>query len=345
MGAATTTIPLPALAAWIEDRLILVPPPLPTEAESAPPLIMYPAEWIGQLPYESNTIRIGDFVVRDVHGYNPASIYVRRVSGKVDGMSVGEIIISVVGDASAQEELDAQNEEANRHPLGPKEYWRGQMVGKYTYGADGHVMTDEEFEAEWSESGEGQTLPGTEQTLKEIAAHESGPVAYATAWLDVVLADGNFELSWPLLDQNLRLAWVQGWIYENRNEAQIAEYDRDELAGALSGRGCLGHPLWQIFASAQLGLVQTIFSDWDPSRSGFLSRPRPVGTDYEVVLLAQGEQWRLINVEQPMEVLPFLMHFVHGEGWRVARIGADTPPVPGWPPAFPPNQHLRPVNE
>ena len=34
---------------------------------------------------------------------------------------------------------------------GPKEYWRGRMVGKYTYGSDGHQMTDEDFEADWPE--------------------------------------------------------------------------------------------------------------------------------------------------------------------------------------------------
>jgi len=25
------------------------------------------------------------------------------------------------------------------------------MVGKYTYGADGHLMTNEDFEADWAE--------------------------------------------------------------------------------------------------------------------------------------------------------------------------------------------------
>jgi hypothetical protein len=47
--------------------------------------------------------------------------------------------------------LDAKNEEAERYPLGPKEYWRGEMVGKYRYGSDSHVMTNEEFEADWEE--------------------------------------------------------------------------------------------------------------------------------------------------------------------------------------------------
>ncbi|MEO6503327.1 MAG: hypothetical protein ABIQ09_15640 [Jatrophihabitantaceae bacterium] len=74
------------------------------------------------------------------------------MSGKSAGISVGEIIISVVGNGYAQEELDAENEEADRYPLGVKEFWRARMVGKYSYGPDGHLMTDDEFEADWAES-------------------------------------------------------------------------------------------------------------------------------------------------------------------------------------------------
>lgn len=39
--------------------------------------------------------------------------------------------------------------EAERYVLSPKEYWRSAMVGKYTYGADQHLMTDQEFEEDW----------------------------------------------------------------------------------------------------------------------------------------------------------------------------------------------------
>ena len=85
--------------------------------------------------------------IHDVHGYNPAGVYVRRISGKTESISVAEIIISAVGDGYAQEELDAENAEAERYPLGVKEFWRSRLVGKATYGKDGHPMTDEEFES------------------------------------------------------------------------------------------------------------------------------------------------------------------------------------------------------
>lgn len=151
-AVATRAIPLAALSAWVEDRLEPVPPPPPEILADRPSLVVYPAEYIGDLAYTDNAVELGDLIIRDVHGYNPAGVYVRRISGKTDGISVAEIIISVVGDGYAQEELDAENAEAEKYPLGPKEFWRSRLVGKATYGPDGHPMTNQEFEADWAES-------------------------------------------------------------------------------------------------------------------------------------------------------------------------------------------------
>lgn len=155
-AAAAGVLPFGALTAWVDHRLVFPAAPPEAGVEPAPAarnaaLVSYAAEFIGHLPYENNTIRVGEHLVHEIHGYNPAAVYVRRLSGKTEGLSISEIIISVVGDGYAQEELDAENAEAARYPLGPKEYWRGRMVGKYTYGADGHLMTDEDFEADWAE--------------------------------------------------------------------------------------------------------------------------------------------------------------------------------------------------
>lgn len=75
----------------------------------------------------------------------PVCVYVRRSS---KDLSIFEVALAR-HDGLAQEELDRQNEEAEHHPLGPKAYWRAEMVGKHTI--DGHPMTDAEFEAEWEE--------------------------------------------------------------------------------------------------------------------------------------------------------------------------------------------------
>ena len=148
--AAADSIPLAALTAWVHHRLVYVrPSPIQIPPGTA---VVYGAEYIGELGYLNNTIRVGDLVIHDVHGYNPAAVYVRRISGKIAGISVAEIIISAVGDGYAQEELDAENAEAARYPLGPKEYWRAEMVVKYRYGTDQHLLTDAEFEADWEEN-------------------------------------------------------------------------------------------------------------------------------------------------------------------------------------------------
>lgn len=151
-AAAAGVLPLAALAAWVDDRLVDVEQPMPSEAAGRPSLLMYPAEYVGLLSYEDHTVVVGDLVIHDVHGYNPAGVYIRRISGKTEGISVAEIIISAVGDSYAQEELDAENAEARRYPLGAKEFWRARLVGKAAYGLDDHPMTDEEFESDWQES-------------------------------------------------------------------------------------------------------------------------------------------------------------------------------------------------
>ena len=119
-----------------------------------------PAEWVGKAAHDANgilTIGTGDKVVK-LHlnkGSKPGwwndncvDVYVRRMS---TDLSICEILIAQ-HDGYAQEELDQENEEAERYPLGPKEYWRAKMVGKYTYGLDNHLMTNEEFEQDWDES-------------------------------------------------------------------------------------------------------------------------------------------------------------------------------------------------
>jgi hypothetical protein len=73
------------------------------------------------------------------------SVYVRRFA---DDLSVAEIHMAQHS-GLFDEELAYQGEQAENYPLGPKEYWRSEMVGKYTYGSDNHFMTNEEFEEDW----------------------------------------------------------------------------------------------------------------------------------------------------------------------------------------------------
>lgn len=126
------------------------------------------AEYVGEARHgEGGILRIGEpspdgtGVVEiplscnglDPRGYccwwntHTVSVYVRRDS---NDLSVIEIHMAR-HDGLAQEELDRKNAEAERYPLGPKEYWRAETVGKDRCGPDNHFMTDEEFEREWEE--------------------------------------------------------------------------------------------------------------------------------------------------------------------------------------------------
>lgn len=109
------------------------------------PTYILPAEHFGTAYGKDGQLNIGGLAVpyRDT----AVDVYIRRSS---KDLSVVEIHIAR-HDGLAQEELDRQNEEAEHHPLGAKEYWRSEMVGKYTYGPDSHPMTNEEFEADWND--------------------------------------------------------------------------------------------------------------------------------------------------------------------------------------------------
>ena len=103
-----------------------------------------PAEHMGQAQVIDGFIDVGGVKVPWVCR---ADVYVRRRS---TDLRVEEILLAQ-HDGLAQEELDQENEEAERYPLGPKEYWRSKMVGKYLVSVDGGLMTDADFEAEWEE--------------------------------------------------------------------------------------------------------------------------------------------------------------------------------------------------
>ncbi len=102
------------------------------------------AEWVGIAEVVDGILDVGGI---KIDYPNRADVYVRRSS---KDLSIMEIHIAR-HDGLAVEWLEHQNEEAEHDPQGPKEYWRREMVGKYTYGPDEHLMTDEEFEATWTD--------------------------------------------------------------------------------------------------------------------------------------------------------------------------------------------------
>ncbi|MFG1660686.1 hypothetical protein ACGFIY_29530 [Micromonospora chersina] len=185
-------------------------------------------------------------------------------------------------------------------------------------------------------------VPGVDQTHAELEAHEKGPAGYGMVWVECVLT-GDLLSAWALLDDPFRLALAQQWIHANREDADVARFDRDDLAHDLSSPQCVQHPLWPRVHDAVLAELRRDLAGWDAVRLGFLSRPRPVSPGYEVVVLGQGTEVKVIDHSRPMVAYPMLMHLTE-RGWLIARAGADTAPVPGWPPTFPPGRIITRVD-
>lgn len=115
---------------------------------SEDPVVILSAEHFGVAVTKDGVLDIGGVKVPYSEHGGTVHVYVRRSSSD---LSIIEICVAR-HDGLAQEELNRENGEAEDHPLGAKEYWRSKMVGHYTTGADGHVMTDADFESEWDET-------------------------------------------------------------------------------------------------------------------------------------------------------------------------------------------------
>lgn len=112
------------------------------------PILILPAEHFGTAKTEDGLLDIGGVKIPYRESIDDTvQIYVRRSSSD---LSIFEICI-VRHDGLAQEVLEQENEEAEHHPLGPKEYWRSKMVGHFHYGVDRHLMTNEDFEEDWAD--------------------------------------------------------------------------------------------------------------------------------------------------------------------------------------------------
>lgn len=159
-------------------------------------------------------------------------------------------------------------------------------------------------------------------------------VQAARRWITAVMEEGDWEEAWALTDEVFRLSQVQAWLWPQRADAELVGEDLDELAAAMCEEGP-DHPLWDDFADVVLHTYLETWHEFELDRWSVSGLPRPVAVDYEVVVFSREEE-PIIEMDQTLRVArPFLMHYT-AEGWLVAHAGSDQPPVPGWPPEFPP---------
>jgi len=189
---------------------------------------------------------------------------------------------------------------------------------------------------------DGDIPEGVDQTAAEVIAQ--GEVAdVAIEWVCAVLY-GDPLAAWALLDDAHRLAVTQAILYANADNPAVSAFDRDELAHTLSQPGYMEHPLWAAFFDAVLAELRRTFEGWSAENIGFWSRPRPISVGLELVVLGQGGEVRALSRDEGPGIVPVLMRWSN-RGWLVARVGADTLPVPGWPPAFPDGVSVYRIDE
>lgn len=183
------------------------------------------------------------------------------------------------------------------------------------------------------------------QTREELEAHygPAGPVVAGRAFIEAITADGEraigdlgaFRDAWALLDDNHRLCRAQAWLWNNREAADIAGHDLEELAAALMPTDT-SHPLWHAFAFTELNQILEVWGDYDLDKLGAVSRPRPIGPDLEIVIFLENDE-PMVMTEMTL-VQPFAVFIMRStsDGWRVAAY-QDRLPIPGWPPDFSPD--------
>ncbi|WP_159394046.1 toll/interleukin-1 receptor domain-containing protein [Streptomyces sp. NRRL F-5755] len=164
----------------------------------------------------------------------------------------------------------------------------------------------------------------------ETHFRDGGPVDTANKFVQAVKKN-KMDRAWNLLTPTLRLVLAQAWVWANKDHPNLAPYNREELAKSLSTIKPT-HKLTKDFMATQLGEFKSSFSSIDETW-GAASNPRPIGIDYELVVLSPTGGDIVIFDERtgPIQTSPFLMKQTMGQ-WRVHSF-SPAYPIPGWPPS------------
>lgn len=165
----------------------------------------------------------------------------------------------------------------------------------------------------------------------ETHFREGGPVDVATRFVTAV-KKGRMDRAWEMLSPTLRKVLVQAWLWANREHPEVAPHDREVTTPALSMIKSK-HPLRRAFMATQLGELQQAFFGIDIKSWGAAANPRPIGLDYELVLLSptDGSVIEFNKRTGPLRTVPFLMKQMMGE-WKIENF-RPAYPLPGWPPS------------
>jgi hypothetical protein len=151
-----------------------------------------------------------------------------------------------------------------------------------------------------------------------------GPIHAADEWVKAVLIEHDLRAGWPYMTEDLRRSLVEAWATANAGHPALAPYDVDALPSLLAVDDPSQHPLWGGFATGLVSEFRTQWSHINPNHCGYLSAPRPIGIDRELVLYVdKGTPDPVVvggpegaEVELALPHVGFVMH--HGpQGWKI----------------------------
>ena len=167
----------------------------------------------------------------------------------------------------------------------------------------------------------------------------AGPGPFVWEFARWTLDDRDLRSAWLAVDDTLRLAMAQRFLYGMLGPQTIADADKRSLAqedAEALARAEFDHPLWPAFEQAWSDeLDRTWPGGIDIDQWAYTTAPRPIGPDLEhaiimdtggrAIELAPGEAFHGKTVN-------FLVRRT-AEGWKVASTSTQLP-EPGWPPEW-----------
>lgn len=159
-------------------------------------------------------------------------------------------------------------------------------------------------------------------------------IGVAIAFLEA-LGSSRFEDAWQLADADWRRCRVQAWLWNNRDHFGSDESVLDEMTESILNDTT--SRIARDFMDIERKQFAEVWGGIDSSKYGAASRRRIVGPAYEVVVLIPLDGYPdglIVRAETMVRgAIIVLVHWTDA-GWKVATIGAEAAPRPGWPPSW-----------
>lgn len=157
------------------------------------------------------------------------------------------------------------------------------------------------------------------------------PIEVASRWVNAVLKEHDLAAGWPLMAEELRCSCVEAWVQANATHPALSGRDLEELPDLLTAADRpSADPLWGGFAISLVAEFREKWNHINPDHCGFLTNPRPIDLDRELLVyvdkgtadpvIVDGPEGEKVELKRPF--VGFIMR--HGEtGWLIEDFELD----------------------